>query len=78
MSPVRCIERSIEGHRIAQVMLAISYAPAIEADILGVFCHCFDLIKTLKTGQYAQVALVVALTDFFSHKILLSPSENIV
>ena len=52
MSLVRCIVRSIERHRVAQVMLAISYAPAIEADILGIFRHRFDLIKTLKTGQY--------------------------
>jgi hypothetical protein len=57
----------VEGHGVAEVFIAVRNSPAIKADVLGVFCYLFYLIKKSFAGKHANVTLMFSLTFGISH-----------
>jgi hypothetical protein len=57
----------LEGHRVAEVVVAVRNPSAVEADELRILGQFLDFVELVVADQDTEVTLMVALTIAFFH-----------
>jgi hypothetical protein len=57
----------LEGHGVAEVVVAVGDPAAVETDVLRVLCQLFDFVKLVIAGQNTQMALMITFALCFFH-----------
>ena len=60
-----------EGHRVAQILLAVGNPAAIEADMFRIFRKPFNFVELSLACQNTDMTRMVSGTDVLAHLTLL-------